>query len=135
MCPASYLLSAFDSRTPYRVRSLTYFPPSLVLPLNVRFFLDPVTAAKIQIHSDVPAALFDLMSKKTVPKEFGGESDVVLRRCVPWQDIQRDGGHEGLSLEDAVAKGLLVGHHDATSKEEEERPTEVVDDEKAETRE
>ena len=76
----------------------------------MKVFLDPVTANKIQIHSNVPAVLFELMSKETIPREFGGESEIDFRHCVPWQDIQREFGHGGLSLDDGIAAGLLGGH-------------------------
>ena len=41
----------------------------------VKVFMDPITAAKIEVYSGVPTARFlALMGAKTVPKEYGGES-------------------------------------------------------------
>jgi hypothetical protein len=41
----------------------------------VKVFMDPITAAKVEVYSGVPTARFlALMGAKTVPKEYGGES-------------------------------------------------------------
>ena len=37
-------------------------------------FLDPITAAKIDVYSDVPTAkLLELMPASSLPREYGGE--------------------------------------------------------------
>lgn len=56
-----------------------------------KVFLDPVTAAKIEIHSGVPMErLLKIMPASCIPKEFGGTSPIELRRCVPYQEISID---------------------------------------------
>lgn len=55
----------------------------------VKVFLDPVTAAKIEMHSDVPLKrLVELgIPMEAIPKELGGKSTTRYRHCVPYGEI------------------------------------------------
>ena len=54
----------------------------------VKVFLDPVTAAKIEIHSDTPTErLLEIMPADALPKELGGTNTKPFRNCVPYQDV------------------------------------------------
>ena len=54
----------------------------------VKVFLDPVTAAKIEIHSNIPTErLLELMSSDALPKELGGTNIKPFRHCVPYGDV------------------------------------------------
>ena len=54
----------------------------------VKVFLDPVTAAKIEIHSDTPTErLLEIIPPDALPKELGGTNTKPFRNCVRYQDV------------------------------------------------
>ena len=54
----------------------------------VKVFLDPVTAAKIEIHSGIPTErLLEIMPPDALPEELGGNNTKPFRHCVRYQDV------------------------------------------------
>jgi len=54
----------------------------------VRAFLDPVTAAKIEMHKGVPHARFlQLMPSQSLPIEYGGTCATEFPHCRPWAEV------------------------------------------------
>ena len=65
----------------------------------VKAFMDPITAAKIEVHHGVPMERFRaLMDDATLPSEYGG-SNATLPQTRLWGREQLSGGGESVSVE------------------------------------
>jgi hypothetical protein len=47
----------------------------------IKLFLDPVTAAKIEMHPGVPERLKELLGEDVIPVEYGGTNPVEYPKC------------------------------------------------------
>jgi hypothetical protein len=52
----------------------------------VKVFMDPITAAKIEVHAGVPTARFlQLMPASSLPAEYGGTCELAYPKTIKWK--------------------------------------------------
>lgn len=74
------IVNTVERHYPEIVECITLFNVPFIMSSSfnvVRAFLDPVTAAKIGIHSGVPMEKFkEVMSEYVIPAEYGGMNEI-----------------------------------------------------------